>query len=285
MKQTNKKLKNYSIVAAALTVVPNMSQASVDFTDVNPDVTLTTAGENFAVDLNGDLADDFNVSLWEATVSYGGGYTFYSVGLQNLSAGGYYAANSAGTKYAAALSYGSPISNTAISKWGTDVGTATFYDNIGWYSTGYGAVGPWTNATNKYVGVKFDISGSEHFGWIELSVGPTFKTVTIHGFAYETCAETSINAGQTTGSCIPTSVEDITLEEGVAIYGYDDNIIIKGKGTASIFNLQGQRVHQSILSGNTSITLDKGIYLVRVSASGGDYRGAILSVTKKVYLH
>ncbi|MCH7534383.1 MAG: leucine-rich repeat domain-containing protein [Bacteroidetes bacterium] len=69
-----------------------------------------------------------------------------------------------------------------------------------------------------------------------------------------------------------------------SITSHNNTITIKGKGTATIFNLQGQRVHQSKLKGRTSISLDKGIYLVRVSASGGDYRGAIPSVTKKVYL-
>ncbi|MCH7535071.1 MAG: T9SS type A sorting domain-containing protein, partial [Bacteroidetes bacterium] len=55
-------------------------------------------------------------------------------------------------------------------------------------------------------------------------------------------------------------------------------IIIRGRGTATIYNLQGQRVHQSRLTGKTSISLDKGIYLVRVTSEGR-------SVTKKVYLN
>ncbi|MCH7535026.1 MAG: T9SS type A sorting domain-containing protein, partial [Bacteroidetes bacterium] len=46
----------------------------------------------------------------------------------------------------------------------------------------------------------------------------------------------------------------------------------------SIYNLQGQRVHQSKLTGKTSISLDKGIYLVRVIDGK---RGII----KKVYLN
>ncbi|MCH7534492.1 MAG: T9SS type A sorting domain-containing protein, partial [Bacteroidetes bacterium] len=62
------------------------------------------------------------------------------------------------------------------------------------------------------------------------------------------------------------------------ITSYNRTITIKGKGTATVFNLQGQRVHQSKLTGKTSITLDKGIYLVRVTSEGR-------SVTKKVYLN
>ncbi|MCH7534451.1 MAG: T9SS type A sorting domain-containing protein [Bacteroidetes bacterium] len=65
----------------------------------------------------------------------------------------------------------------------------------------------------------------------------------------------------------------------ISITSYNKTITIKGKGTATIYNLLGQRVHQSKLTGKTSISLDKGIYLVRVSSSGGG-----TSVTKKVYL-
>ncbi|MCH7535538.1 MAG: hypothetical protein IH948_07305 [Bacteroidetes bacterium] len=75
-----------------------------------------------------------------------------------------------------------------------------------------------------------------------------------------------------------------------SISSYNNAIILKGRGTATIFNLQGQRVHHSRLTGKTSISLDRGIYLVRVTLTAGkagseDYRGAIPSFTKKVYLH
>ncbi|MCH7534951.1 MAG: T9SS type A sorting domain-containing protein [Bacteroidetes bacterium] len=79
--------------------------------------------------------------------------------------------------------------------------------------------------------------------------------------------------------CIALGIEDNEPNHPI-ITTQNNSITIQGKGTASIFNLQGQRVHQSKLLGKTSISLDKGIYLVRVSASGGGR-----SVTKKVYLN
>ncbi|MCH7534952.1 MAG: T9SS type A sorting domain-containing protein [Bacteroidetes bacterium] len=63
-----------------------------------------------------------------------------------------------------------------------------------------------------------------------------------------------------------------------SITSYYNTITIKGNGTATIFNLRGQRVHQSKLTGNTNISLSRGIYLVRVTSNGR-------SVTKKVYLN
>ncbi|NQY08774.1 MAG: T9SS type A sorting domain-containing protein [Flavobacteriales bacterium] len=54
-------------------------------------------------------------------------------------------------------------------------------------------------------------------------------------------------------------------------------ITISGRGTASIYNLKGQRVHHSKLNGKSSISLNKGMYLVSVVNQGR-------STTKKVYL-
>ncbi|MCH7534624.1 MAG: T9SS type A sorting domain-containing protein [Bacteroidetes bacterium] len=63
-----------------------------------------------------------------------------------------------------------------------------------------------------------------------------------------------------------------------SITSYSTTITIKGQGTTTIFNLRGQRVHYSKLTGKASISLDRGIYLVRVTSEGK-------SVTKKVYLN
>ena len=72
-------------------------------------------------------------------------------------------------------------------------------------------------------------------------------------------------------------IEDNQLNQPL-ITTANNTITIRGKGTTSIFNLQGQRVHQSKLTGQHIISLDNGIYLVRVISEGR-------SVTKKVYLN
>ncbi|MCH7534283.1 MAG: T9SS type A sorting domain-containing protein [Bacteroidetes bacterium] len=55
-------------------------------------------------------------------------------------------------------------------------------------------------------------------------------------------------------------------------------ITFVGKGTATIYNLKGQIVHQSRLTGRNTISLEKGIYLVRVTDGNK-------GITKKVYLN
>ena len=61
--------------------------------------------------------------------------------------------------------------------------------------------GAWQNVTNRYLGIKFHISGHTHYGWARLSVtmGKFGPVVTLTGFAYETIAGQGIIAGQTSG--------------------------------------------------------------------------------------
>lgn len=63
----------------------------------------------------------------------------------------------------------------------------------------------WANVNNRYLGLKFKIGGETHYGWARLSVtfhGKTggLRTWEAHlsGYAYETVANQSIQAGQTT---------------------------------------------------------------------------------------
>ena len=61
--------------------------------------------------------------------------------------------------------------------------------------------GQWVNATNRYLGLKFEIRGRIHYGWARLSIrydNFTF-TATLTGYAYETIPNKSITAGETKG--------------------------------------------------------------------------------------
>ena len=48
-----------------------------------------------------------------------------------------------------------------------------------------------------FIGVRFTFSGQAHYGWVSLTVNgaPTGYTITLHGIAYETVADTAIAAG------------------------------------------------------------------------------------------
>lgn len=65
--------------------------------------------------------------------------------------------------------------------------------------------GPWIQATNRFLGLKFVINGQTHYGWARLTVKYSaamrlcqYKEV-LTGYAYETIANKPIIAGRTTG--------------------------------------------------------------------------------------
>jgi len=58
--------------------------------------------------------------------------------------------------------------------------------------------GQWKNVSNRYLGLKFQISGKTHYGWARLTVELTNGiTATLTGYAYETVPNRPILAGQT----------------------------------------------------------------------------------------
>jgi hypothetical protein len=77
------------------------------------------------------------------------------------------------------------------------------------FGTG-GVGGSWVNVNSRYLGVKFEIKGQTHFGWVRLNVQiqlPLTITATLTGYAYETIANKAITAGQTKGP------NDASIEE------------------------------------------------------------------------
>jgi hypothetical protein len=58
-----------------------------------------------------------------------------------------------------------------------------------------GSGGPWAGLTNRYLGLKFEVNGKPHFGWIRLSA--KYPKATITGYAYETLPGKAIETGDT----------------------------------------------------------------------------------------
>jgi len=65
-------------------------------------------------------------------------------------------------------------------------------------------LGQWRDVQNGYLGVKFSIQGTTHYGWVRLTVKivpgqPDSSQVVITGYAYETIPDTPIVAGNRKG--------------------------------------------------------------------------------------
>jgi hypothetical protein len=81
-------------------------------------------------------------------------------------------------------------------------------------SSSVGTFGQWFNVSNRYLGVRFDIQGKTHYGWLRLSVrvlGHAKMITTLSGYAYETIPNKPIIAGKTKGPEEITQTLDAAL--------------------------------------------------------------------------
>ena len=137
------------------------------------------------------------------------------------------------------------------------------------YLIGDSTVGDWVDDTEKYLGVRFDIKGSDHYGWVMLSSSISDTSYTIHGYGYDD--DPSVKS-------VPLDVlisADITLTNDAKIYSFGQEVIISNaEGEVFISDISGRMVHRSnLVNGTNSISLSNGLYIVRVG-----------SVSKKVYI-
>jgi hypothetical protein len=205
---TEKKLLGYAALAAAsgvamLALAPG-AEAKVVYTPTRQKLTVNTT---FVLDVNGDGTPDFNFT---AFTLLGGAlrretYTFNSDGF--LEASGAVQSNQFwGAQFdVSALPAGVKIGGNG------KFSTSNFF--MGAVSATDGGppnyAGPWApaggNVKDRYVGLKFVISGETHFGWARFNVqirqplkGKVQAVLT--GYAYETVANAPITAGATSGN-------------------------------------------------------------------------------------
>lgn len=78
--------------------------------------------------------------------------------------------------------------------------------------------GPWANVRNRYLGLKFQISGETHYGWARLSVRRQqfHFTALLTGYAYETEPNTAIKAGQTSDDVAVSSANPNASESSTS---------------------------------------------------------------------
>jgi hypothetical protein len=91
---------------------------------------------------------------------------------------------------------------------GVQIGPNRFFEGVGSMATNgsrsgiiFFSGGPWKDAQNRYLGLKFVVGGATHYGWARMTV--TAKggmDAILTGYAYETVPNKPILAGQMSGS-------------------------------------------------------------------------------------
>jgi len=210
-RQLDRRFIAYTLAAAGVAACAKPSAADIVFTKTNK--TIFTG--SLPIDLNNDGVVDF--ALNNRTVPYSS-----STYLQNLGVrGGSGAAAVIGRQQGNALSaWAAPLS------WSIGPDSPKGFVGVGHSSAQMVAaggrccktpVGPWKNATNKYLGLRFNLNGQVHYGWARLTVstvGGVVKT-TLTGYAYETNANTAILAGDRGPSAQATGPSLAMLSLGI----------------------------------------------------------------------
>jgi hypothetical protein len=193
-KRLTKNLKDYAVAATAagvgMMVLSPSAEAKVVYTPAN-----TVVGGPTAIDLNNDGVTDFSIQEWccglhevllvVAPTVVGNGIR--SVGGSNYSA--------------AAGFFGVPVGPggqfvTGTSYLGLRMARAGSYGGAStWFS------GPWANAQNRYLALKFLINGQVHYGWARLNVSNFIQggAAVITGYAYETLPNKGLVEGHISG--------------------------------------------------------------------------------------
>jgi hypothetical protein len=193
-KSIHAQLNMYALAASAagvgLLALAAPAQAEVVYTPANQVI-----GHNgvYALDVNHDGTVDFLIQQWNY-----GNWTSNNQLLADPAVGN----GVEGIRRAVAvLQSGQPIGpsqNFIAGDQNGEVMLSVTHTTTGGPSHLHGS---WANVNNRYLGLKFQISGQNHYGWARVNVqrkGFHFLA-TLTGYAYETTPNTAINAGQTSG--------------------------------------------------------------------------------------
>jgi hypothetical protein len=185
-KEILKKMKAYSAAAGAVVAVGTSADAQVNWS--GPINELVTS--SFNIDLDGDAVNDFVIALTQSG-------SYKSANLSPVATGNQWLSTALYNNYVKALPVDANVSVSAT-PWGSD----TFPWNMGWLSSGSNYPGNFIGAGDQFIGVKFDISGAFHYGWIRVNVAGDALSLTVIDWAYDETANAGITTGDNGG--IPT---------------------------------------------------------------------------------
>ncbi len=278
----SKKLKSYTTIA--LSAIAADASSQIIYTDIR-DTTLINNGDFFDIDLNNDGINDIEISLnkfssFGSYSSYYYQFKTYSVEADGLNSANVNAVfNSNYTIYeAAALSRSSSI-NSSLNTWNNYAyvggSFSSVYSGPSYSSSSSAVFGQFAGNGDKYLGVRFNIGTSVHYGWVRLDMATNFD-ITIKDFAFDTTANAPILAGDTGISVGLTEINEGQLE----MYSQNNSLVFPNglveTSEIRIYDLKGQLIERSrALPSQGQIQLRKqyqGIYIVEVNQGKSVFR-------------
>jgi len=267
MKKTStlqNKIKAYSTIALSVVGVGAL-QSQIVYHDVIPDKVLTGHPETFNIDMDGNSVNDFQAQTILAAPGYQANL-LNQIPANNAIAGSTILYTSFG--YVQAFALNNPIGPSATWKTQNRMVLAS-----SWYGAFYGNFG---DNQPHYAGVRFKIGSNTHYGWIRFTGIPqTGMTMTIQDWAYNSVANTPINAGVT-----GVGINELPNNEAVKLYCYNkmlniNNLNNKEKGNIKISNLMGQELRNIAINDSKMVidlnNLPLGIYLVTIQNGNNNF--------------
>lgn len=158
---------------------------------------------SISLDLNGDGINDLKFSLLSSLSAYGyfAGTNFLRVTAHN---GGGVMGTAGGSHgpYASALLRGAKIGASDHFLSDKDTIEDTYFNYHTYFQGFKRFYGKWAgNHPNRFLGVRFKISGKIHYGWVRITVNSALThpfnlmSATITEYGYETIANKSLGAG------------------------------------------------------------------------------------------
>ncbi len=219
--------KQLILLSSITALSTNLLSAQIIYTDINPDAS-TISG----IDFNQDGTNEFNWDQEYFTFEYS-----WSEGGTNIWASG---TSGSGWDVPQALD-----SNTNIGNSGNFIG----YGDASMDAWGAGTSFPIHQ--DKYIGVRIEIAGKIHYGWVRVNWnGSTFI---FKDYAYESTPNTAIPAGAKPGSSEPSNINNTNISKGFSSYPNpaknEINLAYDGHSTVqsiSLLDINGRLVAQDI---------------------------------------
>lgn len=285
------KLKQYTAVAGALVAQGNIN-AQVVATNLNPDVIVDSLSAPYSIDFNNDANPELNFFVQHISGSsstQGIQLTYEGAIAGVISGNGVSLVGAAGTGSSSSSFQLSALNNGAAISSAANFGTSS-YNALGvdiLIDAGIlGQIpvqqGNFRDQSNKFLGAKLTAGANTYYGWVELSVNTNASQITIHGYGYQSTANTQILAGEGASS----GLEFISLADKVTIVGTPEHVNINVTpdligSSVSFVSMSGQTLKTDQLNDvNNALSFDDlstGIYQVVVS-------NGIEQTTQRVYV-
>jgi hypothetical protein len=253
-------MKNLLLTAAvALSTIAATGQiVYTDITDASSTIAPPNVDEFVAIDFNNDGTEEynfrwdvFNDEMWFLHITFGDDNEI------NRKEG-----STSMETYVEPMNVNDAISTTG--DWGNSFPEPFIGDSFDNNFKGLG---------DRYIGTKFSLNGSIHYGWILVSFDNN-SLFTVKSYAYESTADTSINAGDTGNTAgVDNFAEDLIkiypnpARNTLTLQGLED-LTIK---SVTVNDLNGRRMTEINPVDNTLqetidiSTLQSGIYILNIA--------------------